>query len=143
VNHNFLISVDGSEASHLAYEVITSSLLNLSGRHDFLTVGHVFNKNKSYLPFNMQAESIRQTYEALITGYGSRAYLMWEELDPRFTTKEHVVDMTRRTGADILVVGMHGRKGPKADPTILGSAVQYMSINTSIPLLIIKDRTFR
>jgi hypothetical protein len=50
----------------------------------------------------------------LITGYGSRAFLMWESLDHRFTTKEHVIDMTKRAGADILVVGMHGRKGPKA-----------------------------
>lgn len=112
-NHNFLVAIDGSEASHLAYEVVTSSLLNLDGRHDFLTLAHVFNKEKSYLPFNMQAESIRQIYEALITEYGSRAYLMWEELDPRFTTKEHVTDMARRANADIMVVGMHGRKGPK------------------------------
>ena len=113
MNHNFLVAIDGSEASHIAYEVVTTSLLNLSGRHDFLTVAHVFNKNKSYLPFNMQAESIRQTYEALITGYGSKADLMWEELDPRLSTKEHVANMTSRAGADLLVVGMHGRKGPK------------------------------
>ena len=45
--------------------------------------------------------------------------------------------------ADIIVVGMHGRKGPKADPTVLGSAVQYMSLNYICPILIVKDRTLR
>ena len=113
MNHNYLIAIDGSEASQMAYDVITSSILNTGGRKDFLTVGHVFNKAKTYLPFNMQAETIRQTYEALITGYGSHAFLMWEELNHAFTTKEQVTDMARRAGSDILVVGMHGRKGPK------------------------------
>ena len=114
VNHNYLVAVDGSEASHLAYEVITNSILNTGGRHDFLTVAHVFNKNKTYLPFNMHAETIRQTYESLISGYGTKAFLMWEELDPKLSTKEHVIDIANRSGADILVVGMHGRKGPKS-----------------------------
>lgn len=39
----------------------------------------------------------------------------------------------------IMAVGFHGRKGPKEDPTIMGSAVQYMSINCPTPILIIKD----
>eukprot|EP00349_Pseudokeronopsis_sp_Brazil_P010606 CAMPEP_0202977564 /NCGR_PEP_ID=MMETSP1396-20130829/84317_1 /ASSEMBLY_ACC=CAM_ASM_000872 /TAXON_ID= /ORGANISM="Pseudokeronopsis sp., Strain Brazil" /LENGTH=140 /DNA_ID=CAMNT_0049716321 /DNA_START=316 /DNA_END=738 /DNA_ORIENTATION=- len=45
--------------------------------------------------------------------------------------------------ADIMVVGMHGRKGPKHDPTVLGSAVQYLSINPVTPFLIIKDKKLR
>ena len=28
---------------------------------------------------------------------------------------------------DLTVVGFHGRKGPKDDPTVMGSAVQYMA----------------
>lgn len=39
---------------------------------------------------------------------------MWEELDPRMSTKEHVIDMAQRAHSDVIVVGMHGRKGPKA-----------------------------
>jgi len=31
--------------------------------------------------------------------------------------------MEKEDKSDLLVVGMHGRKGPKADPTILGTAV--------------------
>lgn len=36
------------------------------------------------------------------------------------------------------VVGFHGRKGPKADPTVMGTAVQYMATNTTQPILILK-----
>ena len=38
-----------------------------------------------------------------------------------------------------MVVGYHGRKGPKEDPTVMGSAVQFMAVQCSIPVLVIKD----
>jgi hypothetical protein len=37
-----------------------------------------------------------------------------------------------------MVVGMHGRKGLKSDPTVLGSAVQYLSVNAVCPVLMVK-----
>ena len=41
--------------------------------------------------------------------------------------------------ADISVVGYHGRKGPKDDPTVMGSAVKYLSTGSKVPTMIIKD----
>jgi nucleotide-binding universal stress UspA family protein len=39
---------------------------------------------------------------------------VWEPLDMKKTsTKEHVLDMAKHYNADLIVVGMHGRKGPK------------------------------
>jgi len=38
-----------------------------------------------------------------------------------------------------MVTGMHGRKGPKADPTICGTTVDHLSKNASVPIVIIKD----
>jgi hypothetical protein len=40
---------------------------------------------------------------------------------------------------DVTVVGYHGRKGPKEDPTIMGSAVQFMAQNSGTSIIIIKD----
>ena len=74
----------------------------------------MFNNEKTYLPFNMHADNIKATYESIISGYGHRAKLLWEHLDPRMTTKEHVVSMAANRNSDIIVVGMHGRKGLKA-----------------------------
>jgi len=59
------------------------------------------------------------------------------------TAKSCLNDMARECKADITVVGYHGRKGPKADPTIMGSAVQFMSINSASPVMIIKDAKSR
>lgn len=43
--------------------------------------------------------------------------------------------------ADILVTGMHGRKGPKADPTVAGTTVKYLAsaVDVPIPICIVKD----
>ena len=38
-----------------------------------------------------------------------------------------------------MVVGFHGRKGPKADPTVMGTAVQYLSVHSVAPVIIIKE----
>jgi hypothetical protein len=39
----------------------------------------------------------------------------------------------------IMVTGYNGIKGPKADPTIMGSNVSYLSQNCEMPILVIKD----
>ena len=44
---------------------------------------------------------------------GSRGVLWWEERDDKSTTKEQMVNMAAKVKASLLVIGMHGRKGPK------------------------------
>jgi len=53
------------------------------------------------------------------------------------------MDIASNLDIHINVVGYHGRKGPKEDPTVMGSAVQYMSIESYCPTLIIKDPALR
>mmetsp|Transcript_8286 Transcript_8286/g.9389 ORF Transcript_8286/g.9389 Transcript_8286/m.9389 type:complete len:192 (-) Transcript_8286:41-616(-) len=45
--------------------------------------------------------------------------------------------------AGILVLGYHGRKGPKTDPTLLGSNVDLIAHEPFCPVLIIKRAEFR
>lgn len=61
----FLVCVDGSDQSHAAYVLLTEGIFKPS--HDFLSVVHIFNNTKTYLPFNMQPDHIRQNYDSLIT----------------------------------------------------------------------------
>jgi nucleotide-binding universal stress UspA family protein len=42
-----------------------------------------------------------------------------------------------------MVTGYNGVKGPKADPTIAGSAIQYLAVNSTLPVLVIKDARTR
>ena len=51
--------------------------------------------------------------------------------------------MSRDNHANINVVGFHGRKGNKEDPTIMGTAVNHLSIESTCPVLIIKDAKTR
>lgn len=44
---------------------------------------------------------------------GSHAKLLWVESEPTLTTKEHMLLLASQTETDMIVVGMHGRKGPK------------------------------
>jgi hypothetical protein len=59
-NLNYMVAVDGSEASHQAFEIVRDNMFDPS--KDKLTVAHSFNTMKTYLPFNMHADVIRETY---------------------------------------------------------------------------------
>ena len=55
------------------------------------------------------------------------------------TKLSNIQDKMLDNKIDVTVVGYHGRKGPKDDPTIMGSAVQFMAQNSGSPILIVKD----
>ena len=47
--------------------------------------------------------------------------------------------MSEEHAVDINVVGWHGRKGPKEDSTVMGTAVSHLAENCTRPVLIIKN----
>jgi hypothetical protein len=81
---------------------------------DKLTVAHIFNKEKTFLPFDQQPDALRKTYESLTLHLGGKVQLWWEEADPKVTTKEHMIFLAQKAGVNLIVIGMHGRKGLKA-----------------------------
>jgi hypothetical protein len=81
---------------------------------DRITIAHIFNHNKDYLPFDMKPDALKKTYETLTLPLGLRAALWWDEADSKYTTKEQMSMLAVKAGASMIVVGMHGRKGPKA-----------------------------
>jgi len=64
---------------------------------------------------------------------------MIQDKDGSETAKQVLNSIAKERHASIMVVGQHGRKGPKEDPTVMGSAVQYLSLHSVAPVLIIKD----
>lgn len=52
-------------------------------------------------------------------------------------------DLAGHYHSNIVVIGGHGRKGPKKDETVLGTAIQYLSQDLRFPCMIIKDRKSR
>jgi hypothetical protein len=45
--------------------------------------------------------------------------------------------------ADIIVTGMNGRKGPKADHTVIGTTVAHLQKEATCPIIIVKDMIAR
>ena len=79
--------------------------------------------------------------EAEHTWMGNRFHYLEEESKggASETPKAILNRMAAEHNADITVCGFHGRKGPKEDPTVMGTAVQYMACNGTAPVLIVKN----
>ena len=107
---HFMVGTDGSGGAHMAFQAVMDSLMHHSDR---ITVSHIYNTGKTYLPYDMQPDALKQKYESLTIGLGSRVRLFWEESDPKTTTKEHMIQIAKNESVSIIVVGMNGRKGPK------------------------------
>lgn len=135
-----MVCHDGSKAS---CDALTETFGSLMKEHDHLTVAHVFDLEKEkYLKFDMKRDYIRGTCEAICITLGNRYFYIDEEHNPSHKTdniKSHLNEIAKVREADIQVVGFHGRKGPKMDPTVMGTAVAYLSVAAVCPVLILKD----
>ena len=56
-----------------------------------------------------------------------------------YTAKQLLLAIADEDKADVTVVGYHGRKGVKEDPTVMGTAVQYLAVESNTPVLIVKN----
>lgn len=133
----YMVCHDGSDASQHALITVKESLLR---DHDELVVAHAWNEAKEeYLAYNFKRSYIRQQNIADFTYLGKRFEYLEEQVVGELTTKDVLNGMAKKVHADVAVVGYHGRKGPKEDPTLMGSAVQYLSTRSEAPVMIIKD----
>lgn len=136
---SWMVCHDGSKSSCDALQETIGSLMK---GEDTLTVGHVFNYEKEkYLKFDLKKDYIRGTSEATCVQLGKRYFYTEVEHNERHsdTIKSLLNEIAKERKCDIQVVGFHGRKGPKLDPTVMGTAVSYMSVNAVCPVLILKD----
>ena len=102
-------------------------------------LGHVFNSKKDYLPFNLKPQYLQDTYESKIIQLGHWARWVNTEVEEVRGVKDCLWDLAKENKATVMVTGYNGVKGPKADPTIAGSAIQYLAVNSTLPVLVIKD----
>lgn len=107
---HYMVATDGSVAAHLAFQAITDSLFHPS---DKLSVVHIFNDDKEFVPYDLKPAALKQKYEQLTLLMGSHAALIWEHLQEGKSTKQQMVEIASNHHAGVLVVGLHGRKGPK------------------------------
>ena len=141
--YTIFVAVDGSLASDEAYALVAKDLFREN--HDHLVVGHITDKRKeSYLPYNFKQQYLHDKYEAKLLPFGLKARYASREVDIMRGTKECLWELAENEGSNIIIVGNHGRKGPKAeDETVAGTAIQYLSLNSKFPVLVLKDVRLR
>ena len=101
------------------------------------------NKSKDYLPFNLKPQYLKDVFESKIIELGHKAHYVNGEVDTVKGTKETLWQMAVDNNTSIMVTAFNGIKGPKADVTIAGSNIQYLALNSTFPLLVIKDPRLR
>ena len=71
-NHaqTLFVAVDGSEASEVAYQCAYRDILRED--RDHLVVGHISDKKKDYLPWNMKSHYIQDQYEGKLMAIGHK-----------------------------------------------------------------------
>lgn len=141
VVHNYLVAVDGSEASDLAFTVAMDGLYR-AGIDNF-NVATITDAKKENLPFNFKPEYIEDKYLSKIyamanTGRGHYHAREKDHVNNK-STKEQLYDLAQELKTSVLVCGNHGRKGPKEGTTYLGSTVKHMAMSGTMPIIIIKD----
>ena len=135
------ISVDGSDMCWESFHTVFS---NLRKGDDYTIVSHVYDDKKDYLDYKFKPDNIKKDYEAQMIGVHSSHWVqVWQHREPKLTTKQHMVAIAEEYRSNILVLGYHGRKGPKEDPTLLGSNVDAIASDPVCPILVIKRKEER
>jgi nucleotide-binding universal stress UspA family protein len=155
----YLVCVDGSEVSHTAFQATKNLMTRKMG--DKIEVLHICDRTKSYLPFDLQPDYIKMTYEMellsipkeqqTITTLNKTDERLTNGITTVLTAKDLICkyanDPTFPDGIDkvpthdvpdLLVLGIVGRKGPKMSPKIFGSASDYSMRKARCSSLIIK-----
>lgn len=130
------ICVDGSDICVSAFNTVFK---NLRKGNDYTIITHVSCDSKKYLDMKFKPDIIRQDYESWMIGlHSSHWEMVFHRKESGLSTQEQIVELAESYKSDILVLGYHGRKGVKEDPTLLGSNVDLMAHNPVCPLLVIK-----
>mmetsp|Transcript_27218 Transcript_27218/g.24107 ORF Transcript_27218/g.24107 Transcript_27218/m.24107 type:complete len:291 (-) Transcript_27218:38-910(-) len=135
------ICVDGSAINWSSFYTVFN---NLRKSDDYTIVSHVHCDTKTYLDMKFKPDNIKQDYEAKMIGvHQSKWELVWRRKDSKRSTQEIITNLAEEYRTDVLVLGYHGRKGPKEDPTLLGSNVDLIAKEPICPLLVIKNEELR
>lgn len=103
----------------------------------------VTDSSKKFLPFDLTPLYIQRSYEAELSIVPDalasfEAFEKGEGETTKSSICEYVNDAAHRP--DFLVTGFVGRKGPKLNPTILGSSADYSLRSAHCTSIIIKPR---
>jgi nucleotide-binding universal stress UspA family protein len=112
---HFICSVDGSEISHLAFELF----LSLRKKYDYISLFHAYKPNQADVPDVFKASTIKEKYESEVGRHlsPSHSQLLWENRRERTVveTLKDAIAECKNSGnpPHFLVLGHLGRKQGK------------------------------
>lgn len=138
----WFVSVDGSEHSRQAFDQCYKEFYT---KEDSLIVCSITDQSKTYLPYEFRSETIRSHYHTFLLSniHGSKYRLIMEEKGDEFSIKDRILQEAELSKASAIFIGFSGRKGLKADPTLMGSTVRHAVLKTSVPIFITKKLRLR
>ena len=70
-----------------------------------------------------------ERYSAQMVQHGKHGRYYYVDAELGKTTKQSMWEMGKTEHADIVVVRNQGLKGPKADETVCGTAIEHIAVN--------------
>lgn len=139
----FCISVDGSEHSENAFDIITKEFLS-NIIHSKILIMHIYSSQlDSNYNHRNKKDTVIEKYETAAIALGNNAHCIWEDRAKNI----HALDQVNRTAfnhkADFLVVGYFGIKGPKSENKELTKGIDYLLASSRVPVILIKDPSLR
>ena len=103
---------------------------DLTQKGDFLTVLHVVTPGKQEV-----TAALAEHFRVKLTSRFSKARwaVVTPPAPPGMPTREAVVAALREQKSDLAVIGFSGRKGPKEDPSIMGSSAWLLARRRAPP----------
>lgn len=136
--HHFVVGADGSKASKVAF----NTALTLRKAKGKFYVLHIEDTSKnSYLPSDMKWPAIREEAEVSLATSVPMSFYSMESIvkDPGESTKAKFVGRINEIDSPMFVcLGWVGRKGPKDDPTVLGSVSNVCMRTCNHPVMVCK-----
>ncbi len=138
----YVVAVDGSESSDVAFHLVLHELLHENDKIDFI---HISNPDKkAFIPYEFQPQTIISNYDAILTSsLPTRRFKIIAEFREK---NDHAIiqvnNLAKNYNADIIVLGYHGHKGNK-QKNISGKGVDYIIEKSFIPTLIVKEKISR
>eukprot|EP00455_Lapot_gusevi_P016265 TRINITY_DN1834_c0_g1_i1.p1 TRINITY_DN1834_c0_g1~~TRINITY_DN1834_c0_g1_i1.p1 ORF type:complete len:310 (+),score=103.11 TRINITY_DN1834_c0_g1_i1:69-932(+) len=144
-HRTFAVAVDGSDISAKGFDV-TLSILKRADDHksiipdqDKVVVIHVYDRSKIALPEQFRPERIRSHFETLCVGQlPANNYRVVTVENHESKTRETLCRAVQEEKADYLVMGFFGRKGPKEDPSVMGSTADFSIRAANTTAILIK-----
>ena len=131
---NVFVAVDGSRMSYIAMGVG----IHLRG-HGQLILGHVEDPFKDYLPAHLKAEYLQFDLDSKCTAKGvpkTSLAVTVQAKEEGQGTRESVLELASQHGADMLILGSFGLKGPSIFQT--GSVTDWSVRCSPITTVIVK-----